>query len=652
MTDVNSLVLGKVRSSLYVDAGGRSDLARILDQLNDSEKEKLATLVSSCLYSSTYAWRANAVIVLGLLGGSARSTVPAIVHSMDCWKCRVTVEAADALQKIGADSAVPALIKALRKAPQPGAGSWSFTIHDAHIVECLKGFGPAARDAAPDLAAYLHFSRCTSEALIAIGSAAVPVVRSIEVESAGKSQMKSVRDNIAAVLSSIEAAPDRLLNAALDSNADVAKTVQRVVSSGANLSISAEAKIAAWLNKLSELDKQAMVDPLVSCLQSESCRERDNAAYLLGQLGMQARSAIPAMIESMRFMDCRGVLQVAQSLRNTGVAYAVPELLNALPQQAPELNATSHHGFSLQHQHVIECLEALGSLAVSATPYFTGWLRSSDGNTVLAQIGPAAIPQIIKEIRRASPHHAMTWVCQNAAEVLSSIGVASSQLLIDALDRAGTQEERVAFSWVFSALRAPALAIDAAPALSRLLLEDAGNASNCTKTALVNLGPAAASAVCECLFPYTTQATQQTSISKYHGAQRILRDMLKSFGAPAIPFLADRMSSVDLKIKSRLAACILIIDPGDLSGLETLVNLLANEDEKARLAALEAAGEARPRVPGPLPPVMKEKLVPALIRCWQDPKPAVRQEAAMVLGKFGITSDELMKYVSIATKQR
>jgi len=706
LSDSVMAILNRVRCCSYLSEPSKSELAEELAAVPENEKTPLVNHLLSCLQSDNYAHRANALYVLGLFGPQARLTVRQIIGSMDCWNCKVVMQIADTLRKIGASYAVPALVGALRKAPAPEETRLQWTIHDEYILECLESFGPDASSAAPDLAAYLHFHNSANQALVSIGAAAIPAILN-EVQRAIESRLDWVCHNAADIISLIGSDVSQLLvesftlstpkgrralmsmvsllqPPALNENAipwlrrlltdasvqtyaekalltlessatptesanDPATVVLNTVHSGLYLSDTAKLELAELLDKPPETEKEKLVAPLCAAMQSGGCVRRANAVYVLGLLGPQAGSAVPAIIQAMKKVSCRGVMQAADALAKIGASYAVPELIKSLnPQPNP-----SGFGWSRDNECIMVCLGSFGSLLNSDAPFLAALLGHGSADMVLASIGPAVIPGVLKVVEQDCGQTRMSRTCRFAAEVLSSIGFAASQPMIDALESsAGKPQE--AFSLVFSLLKPPALNSEAAPALNQMLMSEVAKIRDNARKALLAMGTSAAPSTGEFLAEYLTTTpfpprhgmhTTHTSVSSHF----IRGDILKESGLSAVPALTARLSHASPEIQCKAAAWILRITPDDSNAAEKLVCLLGDADEQIRLLALEAVMVARcARHTPPLPDLIQDKLLPAVMKTWQDPKSAVRQKACETLVAIG-TGDTASKVLSTVT---
>ncbi len=521
-SDPVMMIMNRVRSCAYFSETSKSELAEEFIALQKDDKVTLLNHLPGCLQSDNYAHRANALFALGLFGPQARFALNGVIGAMDCWNCKVILQVADTLTNIGPSYAVPALVDALRKAPPPEAAALQWTITDIYILECLEAFGPAASSAAPDLAACLHFINDPNQALISIGAAAIPAILN-QVQRATESRQDWVCHNAAEIISLIGSDASQLLAEsfasstlegrvslmsmvsllqppALTENAipwlrqlltdesvrsyaasalhtlescatpgasasDMANVVLNMVRSGLYFSDTSKLELAALLNNAPESEKENLVAPLCAAMQGSGCVRRANAIYVLGLLGPQAGPAVPAIIAAMMKVSCKGLIQAAEALSKIGASFAVPELIKSLnPQPHP-----NGFGWSRVNECIMVCLDTFAPLLSSEAQVLAMNLGHGSADTVIAGIGPAVIPGVLKEVELHSDQTSMSRTSRFAAEVLSSIGSAASQPLINALE-SSTGKPLEAISLVFSLLKPPALSSEAAPALSRLFM--------------------------------------------------------------------------------------------------------------------------------------------------------------------------------------
>jgi HEAT repeat protein len=707
LSDPVMMILNRVCRCAYLSEASKSELAEEFIAMPENDKVTLLNHLPSSFDSDNYANRANALFALGLFGPQARFALHGIIGAMDCWNCKVVMQVADTLTNIGASYAVPALLDTLRKAPPPEGTSLQWTINDEYILECLEAFGPAASSAAPALAAYLHFHNSANQALFSIGAAAIPAILN-QVQRATESRLDWVRHNAAEIISSIGVdvsqqlvesfasstpegrrsllsmvsllkppvlnenaipwlrqlltdeslqtyAAEALLNlesgATPDASAsDMATVVLKMVHSGLYLSDTSKIELADLLGKAPESEKEKLVAPLCAAMKSGGggCVRRTNAVYVLGLLGPQAGPAVPAIIGAMKKVSCKGVMQAADALSKIGASYAVPELIKSL-NPVPHPNG---FGWSRDNECIMVCLGAFEPFLSSDAPFLAMLLGHGSANTLIAGIGPAVIPGVLKEVELHSDQTDMSRTSRFAAEVLSSIGSAASQPLIDALE-SSTAKPLEAISLVFSLLQPPALSSEAAPALNRLFMSEVTNIRNNAKKALLALGPSAEASTGEFLAEQLTTTPFPTRVGTHphpvYGASSFIRDgLLKESGLSAIPALTARLSHASPEIQSRAAAWILKISPDNSTAVEKLVSLLGDADEQVRLHALEAAIQTRLGVQSPLPDLMKEKLLPAVMKAWQDRKSAVRRKACEALAVMA-TEDTMGKVLGGVT---
>jgi hypothetical protein len=313
----------------------------------------------------------------------------------------------------------------------------------------------------------------------------------------------------------------------------------------------------------------------------------------------------------------------------------VPELIKSLnPKPNP-----NGFGWSRDNECLMVCLEKFGPLLSSEAPALAMLLGHGSADTLLASIGPAVIPGVLIEVELHSEQTDMSRTSRFAAEVLSSIGSAASRPLIDALE-SSTAKPLEAISLVFSHLKPPALSSEAAPALNRLFMSEVVNVRDNAKKALLALGSSAEASTGEFLAEHLTTTLFPPRVGSHphpvYGASSFIRDgLVKESGLSAIPALTARLSHASPEIQSRAAAWILKISPDNSTAVEKLVSLLGDADEKVRLHALEAAIQTRLGVQSPLSDLMKERLLPAVIKTWQDPKSVVRKKACEALTILG-----------------
>ncbi len=152
-----------------------AQVGELLKTMTASAKAELLQPLTAILQAEVLPHRANAAYALGMIGPAARGAIGAMIAAMNCRLANVSQQVRDALPRIGAEYAVPALLEALGESP--GDGQTSFASHDlaCSIMDCFATLGPTAGSAAPHLATYL--GNCIAvQALVSMGSPAVAAV--------------------------------------------------------------------------------------------------------------------------------------------------------------------------------------------------------------------------------------------------------------------------------------------------------------------------------------------------------------------------------------------------------------------------------------------------------------------------------------------
>lgn len=572
----------------------------------------------------------------------------------------------------------------------PSARSWTYT--DADRVTCLEIIGPSAAPAAPHLAPHLHFHDATINALISIGAAAIPAVlnelkrtsqRRLQVmcrnsavffsavgEDAGLPLLSSLeastgaeRTALAMVYSYLRLPPlplrrhhalnaksipllKRLLNdpkvqefaktalltletppVSRVSASNFSAVVLDTVRCGWDISEEAKHDLAVIFDIAPNGAKRDLRTPLIASLRSKNSWEYANAIFVLGLIGHSAEIALDDIVNALKYTNSKQTLQAADALANIGAQAVVPTLIKALP--APPLpNHTVTNSLSKHEKSVLECLESLAEFLSTDASTFAGFLRHGETNSVLASIGVPAIPSIVEQIKRASGQHAMSSVCDNAAEIISSIGPAASKAFLETFDpnSPGAQE---AISQVFTSLRPPALNMESVPMLCALLMEPTHKFSPKAKRALVELGAPAAVAVADYFSQYPGSAALH-----YSNPSAVAHEILKEYGHAAIPSLTKHIAGLNIEKQAKIAVYILNIDPAEPTAAEKLLTLMTDENESSRLIGLQAIEDVwiTAARTSQFPERINEHFVKAVAKAWQDPSATVRHKASHVLG--------------------
>jgi HEAT repeat protein len=328
------------------------------------------------------------------LGGRARALAPAVHRLLDADDELTRLEAARTLARIDperAGDALPVLLELFQ-------GDWA-----SQALEVLSELGPAARDAAPEVAALLqqhdlpdYDGQWVHKALATMGpagSAAVPVLRERLREGRGA----GVRLSIAA-LGQIgpEAAPATpelrtlLHSVRADHRAAAARALGRIGPA-------ARAALPRLGDLLEEDDDGCQAwaafaaaritgdaRPYLPRLVEAALREQGATTALVGEqrataalaeLGREARPALPAVLAALREGDAPTRAQAVRILTQLGpdAADAVPTLTRLLDDRRPELRAAA-----------AESLAGLGPAARPAHARLRQLLTDPDGSVVSA----------------------------------------------------------------------------------------------------------------------------------------------------------------------------------------------------------------------------------------------------------------------------
>src|SRR5579883_2434282 len=353
-------------------------------------------------------------------------------------------------------------------------------------------------------------------------------------------------------------------------------TTNRVIEA---LYCDGKAQLTALVNTLPESEKRSLVEPLMSVLQSGRDDDRINAIYVLGLLGPIASSAVPAMIQAPQTSRLANVgWEVTTALPKIGAQYAVPALIEALgppPQEGAQGWATRQHD-----ARIMEHLAAFGPEAASAAPHLAAFLGSYTAEDALGKMGPAAVAAVLKRVQVQQGSKTHPYIYINAADVLASVGSASSQPLREAFDAATTENQRLAILNIFQHGPTSSRRMSLPLELYVVLVE-------------------------KCFAQEGRELCQKT-----HEIVASRSDL--------IPALKAGMASTNVYIRANSAAAVLRQKPDDADALENILSLLKNDDDKVKLVALDAVADAKSTC---------DKLVPGLTKLWRDSSSLIRNGA-------------------------
>lgn len=348
-----------------------------------------------------------------------------------------------------------------------------------------------------------------------------------------------------------------------------------------------------WRSHLTELldalpaeDRESLVGPAVSFLESENSVERANSVYLLGELGTIAQPAVPGIIKAM---NDQGVIEQA--------LVAVPKID---PHRATLELSKSIATVPANLRHII--VDWLGELGEAAIPYLVPYL--ADAVDVLTKIGaekipakiePETIPAILGQVQLSNLSDKRgKAICAMAGNILSSFGSAAVPLVVAALESSTATSNPAIISMIASLPSAE-------PYLSAICRDfiDGKVDEQTLFRVWIDFGYQAAPYVCQCL--------PHASVSFYPQLYLIL----KMFGYSAIPLLKSSLSHQSKAVQAHTAVAILeITGADDRDAVEKLVSLLVDDDEQSGLTVVEAlafCGDRRKEVDA-MPPVLAKAL--------------------------------------------
>ena len=338
--------------------------------------------------------RANAALALGEIGDPAQSAVPTIIQLLNDPNTDIRGTAAEALGAIGpaARDAVPALTNQL------------LTDHENRdsAAAALGDIGPAAAAAVPALieemclddksGTQLQYQVSALPALGRIGPVAVAALtqtmkeaKCFDVEAPLKALTKSGPAGVSALIDGLKI-PDR------DTRYFSAYYLGEIGPD-------AKAAVPALVKLLKDLNKDS--DDPVEHMRSMALQSA--AVHSLGQIGPDAKGAIPDLAKMLNDTGTEKPREVVDALGSIGKP-AIAALIEALNNRNQDIRS--------------EASNALGSLHGAASP---------------------AVPALIKVLK--SDHH--DEVRRDAASALGEIGTAGRPAIPTLIESLGGTDERI-----------------------------------------------------------------------------------------------------------------------------------------------------------------------------------------------------------------
>lgn len=470
----------------------------------------------------------NACDALAGIGHAAKPAVPGLLKLVDASQDVVKVHAMQALGNIGeeADTVVPKLAAALTdRHPRVRM----------HAARSLGQFGARAKPAVAPL-----------------GSALTDKVERVRLASA--QALGQIGPDAAAAVPALAKALD-----------DEAGTV----------TLSA----AEALGKIGAAAAPAVAERL------SNPKMRALAAGVLGDLGPQARAAVPALIKALQVPDSEGKQEIMLALGAIGseARPAVPELLKTLKAEGDPTRAAA--AFALA-----------GIGATEAGPLLKQTVTSKDEVLALAsarallRLGPdnpehvsLALPRLIAALSQKS-----AGIRREAAEALADLGPRAGSA-VPALIKALHDEDADVRLAVLAALEEIGAGSKAAVSdLTRLLSDHAPEVRTGAAYALGKLGPDAKPAVPDLQRLLASKDEVEQTVAGYALVRIAPSPMLIQ---TAVPLLIRALNDETSNLRVEAATLLGQIGGGRADAKSALQKASTDPDDAVRKAAVDAAKE-------------------------------------------------------------
>ncbi len=380
-------------------------------------------------------------------------------------------------------------------------------------------------------------------------------------------------------------------------------------------------------------------------LAAPDYRTRESAAYALGRIGHQAKSAVPAI--SALLDDQKGLVRIAAA---TALWHIVPNssetkagikaMLNLMPEKDERISWLAWL-----------TLKNMGPDASIAVPGLIKMLQDNkklrgDAGQVLVAIGPAAVApvtQLLSDKRAEVRNVAIT--------TLREMGPVAKASVPEIIPLIHDSDPMIRFEAVWALGEIGPAARTAVPALTKLLKD-----SSLRVTAVESLGKIAADA--EAVVPELVKLLDdEHSFFRYRVAQA-----LGNYGRKAkvaVPKFRELLHDKDEPVRYAVADGLGKIGPDAKSSIVDLAAALDDEDELVRAGAACSLGSFGSEADMAIAPLEKllaspgmydrcaaaralddigpdaKAAIPALTKLLGDEFPNVRQAAAVSLGKLG-----------------
>jgi HEAT repeat protein len=378
-----------------------------------------------------------------------------------------------------------------------------------------------------------------------------------------------------------------------------------------------ERELDAAIEKLGKIGETA-IPALIEALRDKNLLVRRSAAQILVRIGSPA---IPALVKALKNSDVR--VRAAYTLGNIGAETktAVPQLIVLLKNSDVDVRVSAAYA-----------LRNIGAEAKAALPQLVPLLKDSNANvrrsaaSALGSIGAkakTALPQLVPLLKDSNAN-----VRGSVASALGSIGAEAKTAVPQLVPLLKDSDANVRISAAFALGSIGAEAKNAVPYLVSLIKDSEANVRDSAAFALDRIGAEAKAAVPQ-LVPLLKDSDANVRISA--------ADVLGRIGAEAktaVPQLISLLKDSDANVRSSTASALGSIGFEAKTAVPQLIPLLKDSDANVRISAASALGsigfEAKNAVP---------QLVPLL----KDSDANVRISAADALVSIALSLQEKAK---------
>lgn len=581
---------------------------------------RVVPVLVDALHDEDAARRETAAEVLGRIGPPARPAVSELIAALKDKSSAVALTAAMALAEIDSTRARPAVPLLADSIGTPGA------------AQALANIGSDARSAVPALLAALKPRKKNSEedlirtgarlALARIGTPAVqPLIDALKDKREGVAPLAG--EALGWILPPPRAAVPALREALTNDRAHAAvyahalgqlaplahSAVPELTELLSDAAVRPEAAVA--LVRIDPDQAEKVVSLLIKDLQAAEEKQRQAAVLALAHLGPAAKAAVPALVNSLRDRQLKGMEMIA--LRAMGSA-AVPSLIGLL--QAPQTEL---------RQLALVMLQEAGPAARPALTSLIAALSDSDravragAAQVVQAIGPeasAAVPALIANLQVWQ-----TEVRAAAALALGHIGPNAREARRPLLECLLDPDEKVRYGAALALGRIDPDFTEAAPALRDALNDPSPMVQLAAIDSLSHIEPAASKDTGPILLALSRQPYPL-------GVRfRAVEGMTNLLGAEAArqsqSWLMIELTDVDPDSRLYAARLLANIDAGQTSTIVlALAAMLPTPLADRRPGILKTLGEFGPKA---------REVVPEIERLLYDGTAGVREEAIRAL---------------------